>query len=69
MPFAFGHGQTVVVGSEASLKNRVAIDQQVMRCNGRTEKAVAGAHEIDGVASRDVFENDRQLREIRVESG
>ena len=62
--FALEHGQAVVVRADAAGKDGVAVEQQVLRRDGGTDKAVGLAHVVGGFFGGDVFEDDFQLGEI-----
>ena len=62
--FALEHGQAVVVRANATGKDGVAVEQQVLRRDGGTDKAVGLAHVVGGFFGGDVFEDDFQLGEV-----
>ena len=60
---ALQHGQAVVVRTDAALEDRVAIQQQVLRRDGRRRRPCARClHELHGFARRHVLEHDAQPR-------
>ena len=62
MDLAFSDGQAIHVRSDATLKHRIAVDHQVMRCDCGGHARLMGIYELDTFLCRDVFENDLQAR-------
>ena len=54
--FALEHRQAVVVRPHAALEQRIAIEQQVLRRDGRGDARAGGAHELDRGARSHVLE-------------
>ena len=59
--FAFGHGQAVVMGADATREDVVAVDDQVVGCDGGGEVLSRAAHVIDAVFGGDVFRDDAKV--------
>lgn len=63
MGFPFEYRQAVVMRPNTTLEHRVAIQQKMLRRDGRGNARASGGHEFHGGARRDVFQNDSQARE------
>ena len=62
--FALGHGQAIGMRAQAAGENRVAVDLQVMRGDGRRDGARRGHDEIGRVLRGDMFEHDPERRKV-----
>ena len=64
MDFALEHGQTVVVRTNATGEDRIAVVQQVMRGNGGGGETVSRARIVRRLTRGDVLHHDFEFREI-----
>jgi hypothetical protein len=55
------HRQAVVMRANAACEDRCAIEQQVLRRDGRANPCARTAHELHGLLRGDVLEHDAQL--------
>ena len=64
MNFSFEHRQAVIVRPHAPQKQGIAVEQQMVRCDGGCGVGPGLRHILRGLAGGDVFQHDFQLRKV-----
>ena len=64
MLLALQNRQAVIVRTNASRENRIAVEQQMLRGDGGAGIRIAGSHVLRGLPGGDVLEHDLQTRKV-----